>query len=168
MKSFRRDFISRVITVLIVATSFIFSSLVFAQDKAKGYTYDLKELVEKAKENIDKIDKELSQKRAEQLAKQKEEQAREHFQKGQALCEQGKLKEAKKEWQRVLELTESPEMKEYIEKTRVIVKEEKEIQRGIEFRPLRNGPKLENSQIEKKIRARKEAKKIAENKIQTE
>ena len=104
MKSFRRDFISRVIIVLIVATSFVFSTLVFAQDKTKGYTYDLKKLVEKAKENIKKLDEELAKNEQQKLVKQKEEQAREHFKKGQIFYDEGKLKEAKQEWQKVLEL----------------------------------------------------------------
>ena len=82
----------------------------------EGYTYSLKELISKAEEKIEMVNEELEQQRIEAAQKERERLAREHFEKGNRLYEQGQLKEAKKEWQKVLELTEDENMKSYIKK----------------------------------------------------
>jgi tetratricopeptide (TPR) repeat protein len=124
--------------IVIVVFSFLVSSSVFAQGR-ESYTYNLEELVEKAKQNIEKINEQLEEKQHKSKMKQKEELAREYFKEGQRLYEQGRLKEAKEKWQKVLELTENPEMKEFIKQT-TAVEEKDKAQKGIELTPARKTP----------------------------
>lgn len=115
------------------AVLFLINSISFAEPESKnsasppdrGYTYNLKELIDKAKENIRKVDKELEQRAVEERNMQIEAKAQEHFEKGNILYGQGKLREAKQEWQKALETTKNPELEEYIKSSEKKAREKK-------------------------------------------
>jgi len=112
-----------------VVLAVLFSSLVHAVAFAgesqgntvsqadKGYTCSLKQLIKEAKENIAKVDKEIEKKAAEDRNTRLEAQAREYFEAGNAYYKQGKLEDAKKQWQAALEITKDPSLKGYIEES---------------------------------------------------
>ena len=90
----------------------------------KGYTYDLKRLLEQARENVKKIDEEIKQAEIKKRNEEREAKVREHFEKGNQLYQQVKLKEAKKEWQKALELSQDHEMRDYIKESEKRAREE--------------------------------------------
>ncbi|MFH0771202.1 MAG: hypothetical protein V1933_01105 [Candidatus Omnitrophota bacterium] len=151
---------------LIVSTIvalFLASSLSFAEPESKGetsppcaggYTYNLKELIEKAKENIKKVDKELERKADEERSMQKEAMAQEHFGKGNILYEQGKLREAKQEWQNALDITKSPELEEYIKLS--------------EKKARENELACQKEEKERLLRVKEEERKAKEEQARTE
>lgn len=86
-----------------------------AIDKAMPfYKFSLKDLVRRSEQNIKKIDGELKKEEIFRQNQEKEKIARDHFEKANALYEQGNLKEAKKEWEEVIKITKDPKMKEYL------------------------------------------------------
>jgi len=168
------------LTAVAIAVLFLMNGLSFAEPESKGsvsppdrgYTYNLKELIEKAKENIKKVDKELAQKAVEDRNMQKEAKAQEYFEKGNILYEQGKLQEAKQEWQKALEITKSPELEEYIKisekKSRdrdlARQKEEKERQARIKEAERRAKQQAEEARLEKERKQKEEQKQLEKKK----
>lgn len=102
------------IAFLLISTIPAFSQ---EQRAEKGYTYNLKQLIEQVKKNIKKADDELKKREIGKRNQQRENEAREYFEKGNALYEEGKLKEAKQAWYNALKITKEPGMKGYIKKT---------------------------------------------------
>lgn len=90
----------------------------------KGYTYNLKRLLEQAQENVKKIDEEIKQAEIKKCNEEREAKVIEHFEKGNQLYQEGKLKEAKEEWQKALEVSQDPEMREYIKESEKRAREE--------------------------------------------
>jgi len=76
--------------------------------KIRGYTYNLERLIKEAQENIKKVEAKVT----------------EHFEKGNQLSQEGRLKEARQEWQRALEISQDPEMKNYIREREKRAREE--------------------------------------------
>jgi tetratricopeptide (TPR) repeat protein len=171
----------KIIAVLTIIGLAGHSSLALAGEKTPAYTYNLEELIEKARENIRKIDREIEQQKIERLVKEKEEQAREIFEEGQALYEEGRLEEARQKWERALEIAESPELKRYIGETRT---EEEVRVRGTELAPLKEAEprikkkappekEIREKEIEKREKARpgkriKERPELKEEEIEKE
>ena len=85
--------------------------------KVRAYSLNLKQLIEESKRNIRKVDKELRERDIRNRNKEREKRARKHFEAGNAFYKEGKLKEAKAEWMKVLEITNNPQMKSYIKKS---------------------------------------------------
>ena len=77
------------------------------EKEMEPYAYSLRQLIKEAEKRLESIDREIENKDREDLA-------REHFEKGNVLYKEGRLKEAKKEWQEALGITRRPEMKDYI------------------------------------------------------
>lgn len=140
----------KLLPVLVIAGIFLLSAgLLFAQvsdEKTIGevdsgvaaketpsYSLNLKQLMKEAEKNIEKIDGELKKQEAEEENKKKEIEAREHFDKGNQLSNQGDLKGAKEEWQKALDITKDPEMKDYIRTSESRAKKE-EYQRKLKER----------------------------------
>jgi hypothetical protein len=80
----------------------------------KGFTYNLKRLLEVVREHIKKIDEEIKDGEIRKRNEEREARIREHFEKGNQFYAQGQLKEAKAEWLEVLEIAKEPEMKKYV------------------------------------------------------
>lgn len=83
----------------------------------KGFTYNLKRLLEIVREHVRRIDEEIKEGETIKRNEEREARIREHFEKGNQFYADGKLKEAKTEWLEVLEIAKEPEMKEYIKES---------------------------------------------------
>jgi len=116
--------IMRCSIVFIFLATFVLPAFSQGTGAEKGYTYSLKQLIEEAKKNIKKIDEELEKREIEKRNREREAKAREYFEKGKSLYKVGKLKEAKQAWQKTLEITKNPEMKDYIKKSEKKAKRE--------------------------------------------
>jgi colicin import membrane protein len=79
------------------------------------YSLSLKQLIEEAEKNIKKVDKELKEQKIFRENRERETKVREYFEKGNLLYGEGKLEEAKKEWQEAVSITGVSEMKGYIQ-----------------------------------------------------
>lgn len=108
--------------------------------KVKGYTYNLKRLLEQTEKNIQKVEEEIRQAEVRKRNEEREARAVEHFEKGNQLYQEGNLIEAREQWEKTLELSKTPEMKDYIKeaekRTRELAlarkREEQEQQKRIE------------------------------------
>ena len=94
-----------------------------------GYTLSLKELIRQSEENIEKVDSKIANKKIEKKNEEREAIARAYFEKGNTLYKQGKLKEARGQWQKALDLTSHPEMKDYIRQSDRKAKQQMKIQK---------------------------------------
>jgi tetratricopeptide (TPR) repeat protein len=123
----------------------------------KGYTYNLKRLLEKIEENIKKVDEEIEKVEIRRRNEEREAKVREHFERGNTLYREGKLKEAKGEWLRALEITKDPEMKEYIRKAEKRAKEE-ELARKKEEKERQRRLAAERKEKERRLNKQAESK----------
>ena len=100
----------------------------FAQDSSKkaqyqktpatkGYRYNLKRVLGDIEENFKKADEKIEQAGIKKRNEEREAKIIEHFERGNTFYKEGKLKEAKKEWQKALVVSKDPEMKDYIRKS---------------------------------------------------
>ena len=80
-----------------------------------SYRMRLKDVLKEAEENIKKVDKELSEQEILARNQKREAQVVEACEHGNQLYKEGKLKEAKGEWDRALSISKDKEMRGYIE-----------------------------------------------------
>ncbi len=80
----------------------------------KGYTYNLKRLLEQAQASINKVKEDIKRSEIEQRNEQREARVIEYFEIGNQLYAAGKLKEAEEEWRKAIEISQNSEMKDYI------------------------------------------------------
>ncbi|MCK4462719.1 MAG: hypothetical protein KAU58_00215 [Candidatus Omnitrophica bacterium] len=106
-------FLAGFVTVIFLLT-FCIPAFAGELKQDKGYTYSLKQLIEQTEKNIEKVDEKLKKQETEKENQKRETEAREHFEKGNSLYEEGRLKEAKKEWKKALGITNPPQMKDYV------------------------------------------------------
>ncbi len=138
--------------------------------KIKGYTYNLKRLLEQTEENIQKVKEEIEQAEIGKRNEEREAKAIEHFERGNALYKEGGLKEAKEEWQKALDVSKDPEMKEYINEAEKRAREEElarkkeaaEKQKRLEAEQKEKRKKLEEQADIEKEKARLELKQQQE------
>jgi len=83
--------------------------------KLRGYTYNLKDLIAMAERNIKKVDQEIVAEEVRKRNEAREAEILSYFMKGNQLYKQGRLKEAKQEWENAVRISRDPEMKQYIE-----------------------------------------------------
>ena len=121
----------------------------------KGYTYNLKRLLEQAQENVKKIDEEIKQAEIRKRNEERETKVIEHFEKGNQLYQEGKLKEAKIEWQKALEVSQDPEIRDYIKESEKRAREEELTRKKEEEERQR---RLEVEQKEKERQLNEQAK----------
>lgn len=176
MRKIRRElgmrFLAGFVTVIFLLT-FCIPAFAGEPKQEKGYTYSLKQLIEQTEKNIEKVDEKLKEREIEEENRKRELEAREHFEKGNALYKEGKLKEAKSQWQKALEITKDPQMKSYVKMSErrarkeelVRKREEKEKQRRFEAEQ-REKERLERErqkqlELEKKEKLRKQKEEQA-------
>ena len=82
-----------------------------------SYMYNLKQLIQEAERSIKKIDLEIKEREVFQKNKKREQKAREHFNRANFLYKKGKLKEAKKELIKVIQIAKNPEFKGYVKES---------------------------------------------------
>jgi len=100
--------------------------------KLRGYTYNLKNLIDVAEKNIKKVDNEIMQVEIRKRNEEREALIVAYFERGNQLYKEGKLKEAKSEWEKAVSISKNPEMKDYIEKRSRQAKIEKKQSEKIE------------------------------------
>ena len=83
----------------------------------KGYTCNMKQLIEQTKKNLEKVNQKLEERECDRRDNEdREQEIREHIGIGNILYEGGRLKEAREEWEMALGLAEDPETKAYIKR----------------------------------------------------
>jgi len=90
------------------------SSQIQQTPEMKGYNYNLKELLKEVEQNLKEVDKKLKEEEVKKLNEQREVEIRKYFEKGNQLYKQGDLKGAKQQWQKALEISKDPQMRNYI------------------------------------------------------
>jgi tetratricopeptide (TPR) repeat protein len=79
------------------------------KQEAPSFSLSLKKIMEQAEKNIQKVNDELT-------ARKNEEKARQSFEEGNRFYRAGDLDGAKKAWQKALDVTEDPSMRDHIRK----------------------------------------------------
>ncbi|GEM_PF-3534805 len=82
-----------------------------------SYIYDLKKLVEKSKDNIKRVNEKIKEQAIYKRNQQREEKAREYYERAVKLFEEGKVDEARDLWEKSIRITEHLEMKGYIKES---------------------------------------------------
>lgn len=80
----------------------------------EGYILNLKDLIEESKKKIEKVDDKLQEQAKLRRNQQREEQAREYYNKARRLFDEGNYEEAQDLWNKAIRITEHPEMKDYV------------------------------------------------------
>ncbi|MCK4946873.1 MAG: hypothetical protein KAS46_00720, partial [Candidatus Aureabacteria bacterium] len=96
----------------------------FGKTKTRNYTLNLKQLIKETEKNIKKVENEIEEGKINDRNRKREDEVKKHFEKGNILHKEGKLKEAKKEWQKALKISKDPEMKGYIKESAKRAKKE--------------------------------------------
>jgi TolA-binding protein len=81
------------------------------------YLYDLKKLIDKARENIKEVNEKIKEQAVLKRNQAREERAREYYEKGVELTNEGKLDEAREYFEKAIRITEHPEMAGYIKES---------------------------------------------------
>ncbi|NQT23405.1 MAG: tetratricopeptide repeat protein [Candidatus Omnitrophica bacterium] len=81
------------------------------------YRFSLKELIEEVDKNIKKAELGIKGKKVRVRNQGREKLIREHFAKGLSLYKEGKLDEARKELLTALEISQHPDMEDYIKES---------------------------------------------------
>lgn len=84
------------------------------QEKESSYVYDLKSLIEKSKSNIKRVNERIKEQAVYKRNQEREQKAREYYDQGMALMEEGKTNEATEFFEKSIRITEHAEMKDYI------------------------------------------------------
>lgn len=118
MKNFNKTFIAILFTIFIsVSFTDAGSGKLLTpeeEQETRGYTVDLRKLLREAEENVKKVDGELNKKKTVELNKKREVLIRECVERGRAFYKEGRLKKADEEWRRALEISQDPDMKDYV------------------------------------------------------
>lgn len=80
----------------------------------EGYIFNLKDLIKESKTKIEKVDDKLQEQARLRRNQQREEKAREYYERAMRLYDEGKYEEAQDFWRKAVKITEHPEMKDYI------------------------------------------------------
>ena len=166
----------KIISICLVTTLllfFSFAAIVQAEEtdntrykapEMKGYTYNLKQLLEKTEQNLKEVDKKLKEEEVEKQNEERDAVIRKHFEEGNQLYQEGKFKEAKQQWQKALEISKDPEMKGYIKKAESKAKEE-ELARKKEEQKRQKQLRAEAKE-KKRVKREKQKQLIAKQKEQ--
>ena len=160
--------------VAILICSFVFVDLGFAKDsrEEKGYTYNLEELSRKADKNIEKVNKKLEKRKAEERNRERELEARRYFKEGDRLSEEGKDEKAKEAWQKALEITKNPEMKGCVEDSKKRARAEKkkvELEKELAFKKekaLEKAKEKAEGKRQRQLKAEQKEKKRSEERLE--
>jgi tetratricopeptide (TPR) repeat protein len=85
-----------------------------SEEPQPSYVYDLKSLIEKSKNNIKRVNEKIKEQAIYKRNLQREEKAREYYDRAMLLFEEGKVDEARELFEKSIRITENPEMKGYI------------------------------------------------------
>ncbi len=120
----------RITLLIIFVVAFLSVAEAYAQTVADGqpsllqedkgqsnYVYDLKLLIKKSKDNIKTVNEKIKEQAILKRNQQREEKAREYYQQGLKLQEEGRLEEARQLFDKAIRITEHPEMTYYIKES---------------------------------------------------
>ncbi|MBF0478660.1 MAG: hypothetical protein HQL26_04185 [Candidatus Omnitrophica bacterium] len=79
-----------------------------------GFVVNIKDLIKRSKAKIEKVNVKLEEQAKFRRNQQREEKAREYYQKAMQFYEDGKYDQAREYWDKAIKITEHPEMKGYI------------------------------------------------------
>ncbi|MBI3314621.1 MAG: hypothetical protein HYZ86_01590 [Candidatus Omnitrophica bacterium] len=82
-----------------------------------SYVYDLKKLIIQSRENIKRVNAKIKEQAVIKRNQKREERAREYYQRGIQLTDEGKLDEAREYFEKAVNITEHPEMTGYIKES---------------------------------------------------
>ncbi len=103
----------------------------------EGYVVNLKDLVQKSRTKIEEVNSKLKEQAMLRRNQEREEKAREYYNKAMRLFEENKLKEAQEYWDKAIKITEHPEMKNYVSESVKKVKRQEEAFQKEEDRRLK-------------------------------
>ncbi len=83
-------------------------------EAASSYVYDLKKLIIKSRENIKRVNDKIKEQSVVKRNQKREERAREYYEKGMELQDEGKFDQAREYFEKAINITEHPEMTKYI------------------------------------------------------
>ena len=95
-------------------------------DAQASYLYDLKRLIAKSRENIKRVNEKIKEQAVLKRNQKREERAREYYEKGVELTDEGKLNEAREYFEKAIRITEHPEMSGYIRESQSRLKKQEE------------------------------------------
>ncbi len=173
MAEIKRELKVSFLTGTIIAAfllTFVISALA-EEPTTEDYNVSLRALIEQARENVEKVDGELKKQELERRIRQRAAGIREHFERGNVLYKEGKLKEAKQAWQKALEISEDPELKDYIaagnaEKTKEQGRPQQEEKYSRETHKEERVKKIRRRELEKQERLEQKGKKRLERERQ--
>ena len=89
---------------------------------ASSYVYDLKKLIIKSRENIKRVNEKIKEQSVVKRNQKREERAREYYQQGLQLQDEGKFDQAREYFEKAIRITEHPEMIKYIDQSALKLK----------------------------------------------
>lgn len=103
----------------------------------EGYIVNLRDLIEKSKKRIEQVNGKLDEQAKRSRNLQREEKAREYYQKAMRLFEEGELTAAQELWEKAVKITEHPEMKDYVRESVVKKRKQEDAMRSAENQRLK-------------------------------
>ncbi len=82
-----------------------------------SYVYDLKRLIDQSKTNIKRVNEKIKEEAVIKRNQKREEKAREYYEMGSKLTDEGKFDEAREYYEKAIRITEHPEMAGYIKES---------------------------------------------------
>src|SRR3989338_4318298 len=82
-----------------------------------SYVYDLKKLIIQSRENIKRVNAKIKDQAVIKRNQKREERAREYYQRGMQLTDEGKFDEAREYFEKAVSITDHPEMIGYIKES---------------------------------------------------
>ncbi len=87
------------------------------EQQPAGYIYDLKKLIIKSRENIKRVNDKIKEQAVIKRNQKREERAREYYERGLQLTDEGKFDEAREYFEKAVRITDHPEMTGYIKES---------------------------------------------------
>jgi hypothetical protein len=103
----------------------------------EGYVLNLRDLIEKSKKRIEQVNEKIDEQAQRSRNLQREEKAREYYEKAMRLMDEGNLGQAQELWQKAIKITEHPEMKNYVRESVVKGRKLESLMRDEESQRLR-------------------------------
>ena len=103
----------------------------------EGYILNIRDLIKKSKQKIGEANQKIKDQAVRRRNLQREEKARDYYDKAMRYYEQGNLKKAQDYWEKAIEITEHPEMRGYLKESVKKTKLQKELFNKEEVRRLK-------------------------------
>ncbi len=108
-----------------------------SDETAASYVYDLKKLIIKSRENIKRVNEKIKEQTVIKRNQKREERAREYYEHGLQLQDEGKFNEAREYFEKAIAITDHPEMLKYIDQSATKLKAQEAALRSQEKQQMR-------------------------------